>query len=74
MRENPGQIYASLSLSSRELFNTLIFPYFDYCNAIFMHLDKSQKMRLRRLMNLCSICVLNVRRDERITSTYQSLG
>lgn len=51
----------------------LIFPFFDYCSAVFPDLTGQSKLRLSRLLNSCMRFIFYLRKDEHIKGWYDRL-
>lgn len=55
------------------LVTALIFPYIDYCSAIFSDLTGELNIKLQRALNACIRFIFYVKRDEHITPYYDKL-
>lgn len=69
------RIRESLSFDARRLVvQSLCFPHFDYCGALFSDLSGEQLTRLQRSMNAGIRFITGISRYEHITPAYRSLG
>ena len=56
------------------LVQSLIVPYFDYCDTILTDLTDEMTLKLDRALNACVRFIFDLRRDDHVTQYYRALS
>ena len=52
---------------------TLIIPYFDYCDVLLTDLNASLTQKLQRVHNVCVRYVCDIKRADHVTSSFKKI-
>ena len=56
------------------LVKTLVFPHFNYCDAVYNDMTVELSERLQRAQNYCVRFIFNLRRDDHVTPYFSQLS